>query len=143
MRDPSPIHGPQNSAKRKSILIVEDHPATRAAMMTLLNDAFPECRLLSADSGEIALTLCIAEMPTIVIMDIALPAMNGFEATRRIKELSPDTLVVMHSSSDAQIFREESVAAGASAFVAKGRTSIELVSIISEHLLVTAIHRNI
>jgi DNA-binding NarL/FixJ family response regulator len=117
-----------------TILVVEDHPGTRRAVVTLLGAAFPGSQLLEADSAESALLLCEAQMPKLVVMDIALPGMNGIQATRRIKELRPEAMVVMHSGSDMPIYREESVAVGASAFVGKGRTSTELVPVISSLL---------
>lgn len=114
-----------------TILVVEDHPGTRRAVMTLLGTAFPACQLLEADSAESALPLFETQAPKLVVMDIALPGMNGIQATRKIKELRPETLVVMHSSSDMPVYREEALAVGASAFVGKGRTARELVPVIS------------
>lgn len=119
-----------------TILVVEDHPGTRTAVMALLGKAFPGCQLLEADSAESALPLFEAKapklaIPKLVVMDIALPGMNGIQATQRIKALCPETLVVMHSTSDLPIYREESMAAGASAFVGKGRTASELVPVIA------------
>jgi two-component system response regulator YesN len=60
-------------------------------------------------------------------MDIALPGMNGIEATREIQARHPGTRVVMHSSNDMPIYREESLAAGAVAFVSKSATASELI----------------
>lgn len=119
---------------RATILIVDDHPAVRAAVMALLDGAFPECRLLVAESAEIALALCATAAPHIVIMDISLPHMNGIDGAKHICAQFPATRVVMHSNSDMQIFRDASAAAGACAFVGKGRTSSELIAVIAELL---------
>lgn len=123
-----------SAATRPTILIVEDHAATRNAVKVLFGSVFPDGRLLEADSAEAALALCELAAPDVVIMDISLPGMNGIEATRHIRARFPQTLVVMHSSNDMQIFREESAAVGASAFISKGRTSSELVPVISQLL---------
>jgi DNA-binding NarL/FixJ family response regulator len=117
-----------------TILVVEDHPGTRAMVLALLRSAFPGCQLLEADSAERALPLFEAKAPQLVVMDIALPGMNGIQATQRIKASHPDTLVVMHSSSDLPVYREEARAVGASAFVGKGRSSGELVPVIADLL---------
>ncbi len=100
-------------------------------MTAMLSRSFPSCLILAADSAEQALELCALQAPELVVMDITLPGMNGIDATRAIKDRSPETLVIMHSSSDAQIYRDEASAAGASAFVAKGRHSGRLASVIS------------
>ena len=113
------------------ILIVEDHEPTMMAVQQLVSTAFPRCRILSAGSGEDALDLCASDTPHVVVMDIALPGIDGIEATRRIRALLPGTSVLMHSSHDLQIYREGAAAAGARGFVAKNRTFVDLVPAIA------------
>lgn len=127
-RSSGPLPGAGGDAP--GILLVEDHAGTRLAVMELLRSAFACCRLLAADSAEAALPLCAAEAPAIVVMDISLPGINGIDATRLIRQAHPGTQVIMHSSSDQPIYREESLAAGAAAFVGKGRSGGELVAAI-------------
>jgi NarL family two-component system response regulator LiaR len=110
-----------------TILIVEDHQQTRAAMEALLSKAFPTYRILGVDSAERAYEVCTSECPRAVVMDIVLPGVDGIKATRHIKSLSPAISVVIHSSYDIDIYHDESAAAGASAFVAKSRTFKDLV----------------
>ena len=117
-----------------TIMVVEDHPATLAALLELLQAAFPWCALLAAESSEKALRLCEAGAPHVVIMDIALPGMSGIEATRRLKASCPDTRVVMHSSYDMRVYREGAAAAGASAFVRKSSVASELVPCVARLL---------
>ena len=117
-----------------TILVVEDHPATLAGLLELLEAAFPACALVAAQEAEQALCLCASAAPHIVIMDIALPGMSGIEATRRIKAAFPGTQVVMHSSYDMRVYRDGASAAGASAFVRKSRVSSELVPVVASLL---------
>ena len=102
--------------------------------MTLVSSEFPHWRLLEAECAEDALTLCDTEQPDLIVLDIKLPGMDGFEATRRIKESWPRTVVVMHSSNDMSVYRNASMAAGAAGFVGKGRNSRTLVPLIASLL---------
>lgn len=117
-----------------TIMVVEDHPATLAALLELLEAAFPGCALLAAEGAERALELCGAAAPDVVIMDIALSGMSGIEATLRIKALQPETRVVMHSSYDMRVYRDGAAAAGASAFVKKSKVTSELVPVVARLL---------
>jgi DNA-binding NarL/FixJ family response regulator len=114
-----------------TLLIVDDHAGVRQTVMALVSTEFPHWRLLEADSGEAALVLCGTERPDLIVLDISLPGMDGVEATRRIKESWPCVVIVMHSSSDMPVYRDASLAAGAAAFVGKGRTSRTLVPILA------------
>ena len=114
-----------------TLLVVDDHAAVRETVMTLVAAEYPRCRLLEARSAEEALTLCREDPPDLIVLDITLPGIDGFEATRRIKELCPQTLIVMHSTSDQPVYQVASLAAGASAFVGKGRNSRTLVPVIA------------
>ena len=119
-----------------TLLVVDDHAGVRQTVMALVSTEFPHFRLLEAECAEDALTLCGAEQPDLIVLDITLPGMDGFEATRRIKAAWPAIVIVMHSSSDMAIYRDASLAAGAAAFVSKGRDSRTLVPLIASLLLV-------
>lgn len=121
----------ETQAQAFTVLVVDDHAAIRETVMALVAAEYPRCRVLAAESAEDALTLCRNERLDLVVLDIKLPGMDGFEATRRIKELSPQTVIIMHSSSDQPVYQAASLAAGASAFVGKGRNSRKLVPVIA------------
>ncbi len=131
MRSSDPDGAEAAAALAFTLLVVDDHAAIRETVMTLVAAEYPRCRLLQAASAEEALALCPTERPDLIVLDIRLPGMDGFEATRRIKELCPQTLIVMHSSSDQPVYQVASLAAGASAFVGKGRNSRTLVPVIA------------
>jgi DNA-binding NarL/FixJ family response regulator len=132
MSSPPDATFPAQAARSVKILIVEDHAATRDAMRLLLTGALGErtVEIRIAESGEAAVALVEAEAPDLVIMDIALPGMNGIDATRLIRKIAPFADVVMHSNSDMDIYREMSAAAGARVFVSKRHTGRELVPAI-------------
>jgi len=114
-----------------TILVVDDHAGVRQTVMALVSNEFPHLRLLEAGCAEDALALCGSEQPDLIVLDITLPGMDGFEAARRIKASWPRTVIVMHSSSDMSVYRDASLAAGAAAFVGKGRNSRNLVPVIA------------
>lgn len=121
----------QRSNPDAGILIVDDHQLTIDLVLDLLAGTFPGLPVRTAASAEEALVLCQAALPRVVIMDIGLPGASGIEAARRIKAMSSAVGVVMHSSYDQPIFREQCVAAGADAFVSKTHTFAKLVPAVA------------
>ena len=71
----------------KRILVVEDHEDNRQILRDLLGSA--GFRMIEAHDGEQALTVARSERPNLILMDIQLPILDGYEATRRIKA-NPD-----------------------------------------------------
>jgi two-component system, cell cycle response regulator DivK len=78
----------QSDMRSRTILIVEDNPVNRKLLVAVLRPH--GYRLLSAVDGEEAVAIAFLELPDLILMDLQLPKMNGFEATQRLKEL-PET----------------------------------------------------
>lgn len=66
----------------KTILIVEDVELNRDLLIQLLEDHY---RVIVAEDGETALARTVAEQPDLILMDLSLPGVDGWETTRRIK----------------------------------------------------------
>ncbi len=92
----------------KKILVVEDNPDNREIMSLVLRHR--GYAVVEAEDGETALQLAGAEPPDLVLMDISLPRMDGFEATARLREM-PDTAEVPVIAVSAHAFLEERRAA--------------------------------
>lgn len=79
--DVHPGSGGSTTAPR--VLVVEDHPVSRELVTDLLN--LEGCQILTAETAETALRLAATEQPDLILMDIDLPGMSGYNATRRLK----------------------------------------------------------
>lgn len=109
------------SEGRISVLVAEDSAVTRMLLVHLL-ESDPQIRVIGAVSdGQAALDFLMAHKPDVVLMDIHMPRLDGFEATRRIMETQPVPIVICSATTDTKdtitVFR--SMEAGAVACIEK------------------------
>ncbi len=90
---------------RFSIVYIEDNPSSIAFMKDLLGD-FERVELATAPTAEIGIELVRARRPNVVIMDINLPGMNGFEASRRLREWPETSRIPVIALSAAAMVRD-------------------------------------
>jgi two-component system cell cycle response regulator DivK len=118
----------------KRILVVEDQEDNRQILRDLLSNAGYE--MIEAEDGQQALTQAAKHKPDLILMDIQLPLLDGYEATRRIKAdpaLNAIPIIVVTSyalSGD----EEKAHAAGCDAYVAKPFSPRALLAKIREYL---------
>lgn len=122
---------PREDSPATRLLVVEDHAATRLALMTLLGATFHACRIEAAGTAEDALETCESDPPAVVVMDITLPGMNGIDASRHIRERFPAIHIVMHTGNDMQVYRDQADALGVAAFVSKRQPPADLLAAIA------------
>jgi DNA-binding NarL/FixJ family response regulator len=112
------------------ILLMDDHAIVRDGLALLLNGQ-PGLHVVGASSqGSQAAVLCRRLRPDVVVMDISMPDLNGIEATRQVRQLTPPPAVIilsMHSSSE---YLYRSFQAGASGYVLKESAGSELVEAV-------------
>ena len=112
------------------ILLADDHIVLRDGMRLLL-ERQPGFRVVAeAADGRATLDLVLEHDPDVVVMDIAMPNMNGIEATRRIVEQHPRTGVVILSMHDDESYVIRSLKAGARAYLLKNAMKAELIAAI-------------
>jgi len=115
---------------RVNVLLVDDHATVRDGLRFLL-DAQEDIKVVgTADNGRKAVCQIAEICPDVVVMDIAMPELNGIEATQQIKTEYPDVQVVilsMHSANE-QIFR--ALQAGACGYLLKETAGIEVAAAV-------------
>src|SRR6476646_3806290 len=118
----------------KQILIVEDQEDNRRILRDLFASAGYE--LIEAESGEEALLALATSRPDLILMDIQLPVMDGYEATRRIRsnpELNSIPIIAV-TSYELAGDEAKALAAGCTAYVTKPYSPRALLAKVQEHL---------
>ena len=112
------------------ILIVDDHQFIRRMLRVLLEAEQGWAVCGEAADGQQAIDQSELLMPRVIILDIHMPVMNGFEATRRIHLRSPETLILILTSDESPHFARAAAACGALGFLSKAQTIDHLVKAI-------------
>jgi len=113
-----------------SVLIVDDHPVVRRGLRTFL-ELHADVRVVAeASNGIDGVSLAEELEPDVVLMDLVLPDLDGIEATRRIRSVSPSTSVIVLTSfaDDDKVF--PAIKAGATAYLLKDAEPQQLVEAI-------------
>ena len=108
-------------------LLVDDHAVVRAGLRALLEASGRVDIVGEASSGEEAVTKARELEPDIVIMDLAMPGMDGIQATRRIAALGIETKVLVLTVHDEDEFLLPALDAGASGFLNKSAADTDLM----------------
>jgi DNA-binding NarL/FixJ family response regulator len=112
--------------KKITVLLVDDHSLVRRGFRRMLEDE-PDMHVVAeAGNGEEAVKLAKELRPHVVVMDCALPGMNGLQATRQILEESPDAAVLMLSMHTEGTWVRQAIEAGAKGYVLKNALELEL-----------------
>ena len=116
-----------NPAKQITILLADDHQIVREGLRTIL-DAERDMNVIGeASTGRQAVALAKKLMPDVIVMDIAMPLLNGLEAARQIFDAAPDAKILILSAHSDDAYIEKAMAIGASGFLIK-QTSAHVLS---------------
>ncbi len=116
--------------RRLRVLIADDHEIVREGLISLLSDEHSIQVVGEAANGREAVDLSDQLRPDVVIMDVAMPLIDGDEATRQIKRHMPDTRVIALSMYEEHENVEKMLAAGAEAYILKTAPAEELLAVI-------------
>ena len=109
-----------------SVLLVDDHSLVRRGFRRILEDE-PDITVVGeASDGQEAVQLAVQLQPKVVVMDCALPGMNGLDATRKILATRPETRVLMLSMHNEETWVRQAIDAGARGYILKNAVDLEL-----------------
>jgi DNA-binding NarL/FixJ family response regulator len=117
----------ENRPMRKTVLIVDDHPSFRASARRMLEADGYEV-VGEAEDGGAAVAATRRLRPALVLLDVQLPDVDGFEVARRLLSSAPAPEIVLTSSHDSTDLGEAVGASGASGFVPKSELSAAAIA---------------
>lgn len=109
------------------ILIVDDHALVRMGIRRLLED-FPDIQVVAeAETGDTALNLAKTHQPDVILLDIKMPGMDGWEVTRRLKKMNSNIHVIVLSAISTDPFPARVLQLGAMGYLSKESNIDEMV----------------
>jgi len=124
---------PDGTEKTYTILIVEDDETSFILLQALLESY--NCRLLYAADGNQAVALCISHPEIdLVLMDLKLPVLSGYEATRQIRAFNSDVPIIAQTAYALSGDNEKALAAGCNNYITKPIKKEELLAKIGLYL---------
>jgi DNA-binding NarL/FixJ family response regulator len=115
-----------------NVLLVDDHNIVRQGLKALLAAEGDINVVAEAQSGREAVQLASKLYPEVVIMDLAMPLLNGWEATRQIAKAVPTAKIIVLSTYDTDEHIKQAISAGAAAYLVKQTAAGDLVKAIRE-----------
>jgi len=113
-----------------SILLADDHEILRQGLQTILGNQ-PDFKVVGqAVNGLEAVALAEQIHPDVVVVDIMMPGLNGIDVARQVKQHLPGTHVIMLSMHDDESYVIDALQSGASAYVLKASSAVDLVQAV-------------
>jgi len=109
------------------ILIVDDHPITRNGLRSALSTSKEVEIVGEASTGEEAVEEVRKLSPDVVFMDVRMPGIGGLEATREIRDINPETRVILFTVEESRSALADAIRAGVSGYLLKDVSAAELI----------------
>lgn len=116
-------------------LIVDDHAPSRSILREMVLAHTDWVIIGDAGDGLAAVSLAAAHHPDVILMDVAMPHLNGIQAARQIKAAAPEARIILFSAYSNQGFRLASQEAGADYFIQKERLTTQVLEEIVPQIL--------
>ena len=115
---------------RITVLLVDDHALVRRGFRRMLEDDAEISVVGEASDGEEAVRLALELKPKVIVMDCAMPELNGIEATRKILKKLPNAEILMLSMHSEETLVNQAMDAGARGYILKNAMDLDLVSAV-------------
>jgi DNA-binding NarL/FixJ family response regulator len=101
------------------VVLADDHEMVRKGIRAIFSGHPPWTVCGEAENGQQAIDLVLELKPDLVVLDLSMPVMNGFQAAAKIRRLAPATKILVLSMHDSPQAKYEALAVGADAFLTK------------------------
>jgi two-component system, NarL family, response regulator NreC len=116
--------------KKIRLMLVDDHEVVRVGLKNFLQTQEDFEVVAEASNGEDAVSRALAAHPDVILMDITMPGVDGLEATRRLRVLCPQCLILALTVHDDKQYFMQMLAAGASGYITKQAAGDDLIAAI-------------
>jgi CheY-like chemotaxis protein len=117
----------------KTVLLTDDNPDIVELVQLVLGKS--GYRLLTAADGRQAVETCLAQAPDLVLMDLNMPTLNGFDATRRLREQGFRNPIVVLTASESEDDRRKAKEAGCDEFIVKTMEMRDVERVVDRYLI--------
>ena len=113
------------------VLVADDHPVVRDGLRALFAEYANIDVIGEADTGREAIKAAVIDKPDVIIMDLAMPDIDGFTATAEINRVAPEVAVLVLTMSDDDVTMTKAMRAGARGYLLKGATKEEILRAVT------------
>ncbi len=124
-------HSLTPNASKKILIVDDDQPLCKMAALALKEGGY---QTFTAFSGEQALQVYRAEMPDVIVLDVAMPGMNGFEVVAEVRKSEPPgrhTIIIIMTAYARSYYVSEEFEAGIDSFLTKPILPLDLIAHVS------------
>lgn len=119
--------------KALKILVAEDNTVNMMLARTIIRRSAPKAAIMEAPDGKVAVEFCVNNRPDLIFMDVQMPEMNGYEATKKIREMyGTDIPVIALTAGNVMGEKEKCLEAGMDDFLPKPFVEEDMVSILEK-----------
>ncbi len=125
----------KSSEDSYTILIAEDEETNYLFLEILLNKIYPNLELLHAKNGQEAVDICNGNSKIdLILMDLKMPVLNGYQASTNIKEFRPELKIIAQTSYSTKEDKEKAISAGCDDFISKPINIDEMKDLLKKYL---------